>query len=88
MAKFDKMVDKFNALTDPKEIDVAVDSLIEITKALKEAVSHYEDQEKLNNPREVWYSNARASYEDKLEKVDAMMLHLLAKKVKYSQEVA
>lgn len=81
MAKWDKMTERFGTLTDVKEIDTAIDSLRAVEKALREAVSHYEDQEKLHNPREVWYSNARGAYEDKLAKVDAVVLSLIAKKL-------
>lgn len=81
MAKFDKMVAKFDTLTDTKEIDTAINSLEDVKAALKEAVSHYGDKEKLHDPREVWYSNALDSYETKLAKVDAVVLSLIAKKI-------
>lgn len=88
MAKFDKMVERFKTLNDIKDIDIAIDSLKNIESALKEAISHYEDQEKLHSPKEVWYSNARDAYERKLDKVDAVVLGLISKKLSLApQEV-
>lgn len=76
MAKYDKMVAKFDLLTDPKQIQEAIDTLAEIRDALTEGMSHYADQEKLNNWHEPWYANARDSYEQKVAKTDAVILRL------------
>lgn len=83
MAKFDRMVAKFTAetYTNPELIKDSIEQLKEIREALQEGMTHYADQEKLNNWHEPWYSNARESYENKVEKVDGVILSLEARLV-------
>ena len=83
MAKFDRQVKRILSAkdVDPKLLNEAIVRLKTIGEALKEAISHYSDQEKLNNWNEHWYRNAKSSYEDKLEKLDATILQLEAKRL-------
>jgi len=81
VAKFDRLVKKFTAesFVDPIELFKARAKLIEVAKALKESIDGYSDQEKLNNWSQPWYMNARASYEEKLNKVNGVLLQLEAR---------
>ncbi len=78
MSKFNRLVKKFTAesFNNILQIDAAIEQLTEISDALKEGLTHYSDHEKLNNWNEMWYRNARESYEEKLEKVDGIILQL------------
>ena len=81
MSKFDRMVKQVTAdtFTSTKELAAAINNLHEIADALKEGMTHYADREKLNNPLEVWYHNAREHYENKLINVNALILKLEGK---------
>lgn len=86
MAKFDRMIKKFNSpdYLCVEEVDDGIASLYEIKAALVEGIAHFSDQEKLNNIKEVWYSNAKDSYEEKLEKVNIAIIQLEARRVSLS----
>ena len=83
MAKFDRMLKRLLESEGVSQETLArgIEDMKEIRAALLEGMTHYADQEKLNNWREPWYANARDSYADKLERVDAVILRLEAKRV-------
>lgn len=80
MARFDKKLEKMLTYTEHKDIDKAIAYLFDVRGALTEAVYQYSDLEKLNDAKYVWYSNARDSYEEKLHKVEGVILQLEAKR--------
>ncbi len=84
MARFDKKVARMLAYDTVLEIDKGLEYLSDVADALKSAVEHYEDQEKLNNWNEHWYRNAKNSYENKLEEVDGIIVQLEAKRASLS----
>lgn len=83
MAKYDRMVKKLldSSNKDPETLKKGLDTLKKVRSALQDGMNHYADQEKLNNWHEPWYSNARDSYESKLQKLDVVLLALEAKRV-------
>lgn len=81
MSKFDKKINRMMSHTDPDKIQEGIEYLTDVAGALRDAVAHYQDQEKLNNWNEHWYRNAKESYEKKLGEVDLMLIQLEAKRV-------
>lgn len=83
MAKFDRMVKKLlhSEGVSQETLAKGIEDMKYIRAALLEGMTHYADQEKLNNWQEPWYANARDSYESKLQKLDAVLLALEAKRV-------
>ncbi len=64
------------AEVDGPALAKAVKKLEDVRNALVVAIEHYSDQEKINNHTQPWYSNAKDAYEEKLHKVDALILTL------------
>lgn len=65
--------------TEQKDIEKGLDYLRDVQAALGEAISHYADQEKLNDWNNRWYCNAKDSYETKLEEVTKIVIQLEAR---------
>jgi hypothetical protein len=84
------MVEKYNSesFTSMKELSMAIENMNEIRNAIVEGITHYSDFEKLNDHRQPWYANARDSYEDKLHKVDTLIMRLEMKLKSIPQETA
>ena len=63
------------------ELEDAIVELKEVRDVIMAAADHYSDKEKLNDWREVWYSNAREHYQNSAFKVGQTIMQLMAKNI-------
>lgn len=75
MSKFDKMIERFTpeSYNSILQLSNSIEELKEIGSVLQQAIDHYTELARLQDWKELSHTNAKESYESKLEKLNVLL---------------